>query len=347
MPKKLHFHRICVKIISFHLAQLMRVRVLYHDHCFDGAASAAFFTRFTREALYPGAEYAYTGMMHKASQIFEDELFDGDENAIVDFKYSANPKLTWWFDHHQSAFLSPEDGEHYHSRPWDRKFYDPDYKSCTKFIADIASEKFGYNAPDLAELVTWADIVDGAQYASAQDAVELKSAATQLVLVIEGVKGSGIIHRIIRLMTERKLDDIVADPEVQALYRPLYEQHIESIDIIRAAASCQDRAVFFDLVEKGLAGYNKFIPYYLFPESVYTVSVMVSSFRTKISVGSNPWAREEPRHNLATICERYGGGGHPRVGAISFEKDQVELARRVAREIAGELSRSPGPSGTG
>jgi len=26
-------------------------------------------------------------MAHKASQIFEDSLFDGDVNAIVDFKY--------------------------------------------------------------------------------------------------------------------------------------------------------------------------------------------------------------------------------------------------------------------
>jgi len=69
----------------------MRVRVLYHDHCFDGAASAAFFTRFTKDRFYPDAEYAYTGMAHTASQSFADSLFDGDVNAIVDFKYSNNP----------------------------------------------------------------------------------------------------------------------------------------------------------------------------------------------------------------------------------------------------------------
>jgi len=68
-----------------------------------------------------------------------------------------------------------------------------------------------------------------------------------------------------------------------------------------------------------------------------TVSVSPSSFRTKISVGSNPWAAEEPRHNLASICERYGGGGHARVGAISLEPDQVDEARRLAAEIATEL----------
>ena len=85
-----------------------------------------------------------------------------------------------------------------------------------------------------------------------------------------------------------------------------------------------------------LEGYNKFIPYYLFPESMYTVSVSLASFRTKVSVGSNPWAPEPLSHNLASICERYGGGGHPRVGAISFEKTDIEKARRVAAEICQE-----------
>src|SRR4051794_31270940 len=93
--------------------QRMRLRVLYHDHCFDGAASAAFFSRFMRGSFYPDAEFLYTGMAHKPAQIFDDSLFDGDENAIVDFKYSNNPKLTWWFDHHQSAFITPEDQRHY------------------------------------------------------------------------------------------------------------------------------------------------------------------------------------------------------------------------------------------
>jgi len=42
-------------------------------------------------------------------------------------------------------------------------------------------------------------------------------------------------------------------------------------------------------------------------------------------------------HNLATICERYGGGGHARVGAISFSPDREDEARKAAAEIAAEL----------
>ena len=315
----------------------MRVRVLYHDHCFDGAASAAFFSRFYEEKFAPGAELAFTGLAHKASQLFEDSLFDGDVNAIVDFKYSPNPKLTWWFDHHQSAFLSAEDAEHFRHDRSGKKLYDPAFRSCTSFIAKVTRDSFGYEAPDLAELVEWADIIDGARYASAQEAVELRAPAMKLTLVIESAKGSEIIHKIIRWMRHRKLSDIILEPEIQALYAPLYDRHIKSIDIIRKHAHSDNGVVFFDLIGEDLEGYNKFIPYYLFPNSTYTVSVSTSSFRTKVSVGSNPWAPHTPEHNLATICERYGGGGHPRVGAISFEIGAIHHAREVATEIKQEL----------
>jgi hypothetical protein len=315
----------------------MRVRVLYHDHCFDGAASAAFFSRFMRGRYYPDAEFAYTGMAHKASQIFEDSLFDGEINAIVDFKYSANPKLDWWFDHHQSAFLTPEDARHFSLEHSETKLYDTSYKSCTLFICTVARQKFGFTAPDLDDLVKWANIIDGAQYTDAKTAVELGAPAMKLTLVIEGSKGSDVVQKIIHWMQSMPLQEIVAQKEIQELYQPLYDRHLRNLETIRDRARQEGPVVTFDLTGYDVEGYNKFIPYYLFPSSVYTVSVSPSSFRTKISVGSNPWTPEEPKHNLATICERYGGGGHARVGAISLEPGALTEARRVAAEIIEEL----------
>ena len=316
----------------------MKFRVLYHDHCFDGSASAAFFSRFIEDRFHPDASFEFTGLAHKASQLFEDGMFDGDKNAIVDFKYSTSPRLTWWFDHHQSAFLSPEDARHYEENKDSRKFYfDPAYGSCTKFIADVTREKYGYSAPDLDDLVYWADIVDRAKYASAEEAVMMKEPAMKLTLVIEAMKGSEGVHRIIRMMRRTQLPEIIADGWVQSQFRPLWDRHLESIDIIRRTGHAAGGVIFFDVADHDLEGYNKFIPYMLFPEATYTVSVSLSSFRAKVSVGSNPWADREPAHNLATICERYGGGGHPRVGAISFERHQVAEARRAAQEIVAEL----------
>jgi hypothetical protein len=315
----------------------MKIRVLYHDHCFDGAASAAFFTRFLADKVHPEAEFAFTGMAHKASQLFEDSLFDGDVNAIVDFKYATNPKLTWWFDHHQSAFLSPEDAEQYHRTKSIRQAFDPSYRSCTKFISDYTRKNFGYEPEGLADLVHWADIIDGALYKDAEEAVGLQAPAMKLMLVIESAKGSETVQKIIRLMREKSFEEIMAEPEIASLFGSLHKQHVASVDIIRDEANCAGGVIYFDISARGLEGYNKFIPYYLFPESVYTVSLSISSFRTKISVGSNPWTHNDLKHNLASICERYGGGGHPRVGAISFPKGAVEEARKVALEIVEEL----------
>jgi hypothetical protein len=315
----------------------MLERVLYHDHCFDGAASAAFFSRFIAGAVHPDAEFRYTGMAHRASQAFDPALFDGDENAIVDFKYSSDPRLTWWFDHHQSAFLTPEDAEHFRRDTSGRKLYDPSYKSCTSFICTVAAERFGFHAPDLADLVRWSVTIDGAQYADARTAVEMGEPAMKLTLVIEAAKESDIVRKIIRWMQFRQLPEIIAEPEVQALFAPLYRRHLDSIEIIKNRARQEDGVVYFDLAGYEMEGYNKFIPYYLFPASTYTVSVSRSTFRTKISVGSNPWAPAEPAHNLATICERYGGGGHARVGAISLEPGALDQARALAAEIVAEL----------
>jgi hypothetical protein len=315
----------------------MKVRVLYHDHCFDGAASAAYITRFLESRLSPGAEFRYTGLAHRADQLFEDSLFDGDVNAIVDFKYATHPNVTWWFDHHQSAFLSVQDAEHFRQDTSGQKFLDPSYRSCTKFISTIVGEKFGFHAPDLEELVTWADIVDGAMYGSAQEAVEMQAPAMKLTLVIEGSSGPKLVQRVIHLMQRRSLEEIVAEPDIQAEYSVLHQKHLRNIELIRKEGSCERGVIFFDLVNDGIEGYNKFIPYYLFPDSAYTVSVSTSSFRTKVSVGSNPWVKEPLLHNLASICERYGGGGHPKVGAISFPIGSVEDARKAAQEIREEL----------
>ncbi|HEY6232217.1 MAG TPA: hypothetical protein VIW64_13235, partial [Pyrinomonadaceae bacterium] len=79
----------------------MKLRVLYHGHCFDGVSSAATFTRFYLERIHPNTEVSYGGLLHRPGNLlFDRDMFDGDENAIVDFKYSPSEKLTWWFDHH-------------------------------------------------------------------------------------------------------------------------------------------------------------------------------------------------------------------------------------------------------
>jgi len=315
----------------------LRVRVFFHGKCFDGTASAALFSRFYHERIRGDAEFQFTGLVHRAGSLFNEADFDGDENAIVDFKYSPSPRITWWFDHHQSAFLSPEDKKHYYEGDQSRKFFDPDFKSCTKFLAHVAEEKFGFDPRPVEELVRWADIIDGAQFLSPQAAVEMAEPAMKLTMAIESTNDDEFLPRLIPFMVSEPLARVLEEPFVAAVVPPLMERHRKSIDILRQRSECRQGTIYFDITDYDLEGYNKFIPYYLHPESVYSVGLSSSSFRVKVAVGSNPWTGRTDLVNLAEICERYGGGGHARVGAISFPRDQGERARQAAAEIVAEL----------
>lgn len=330
----------------------LECRVFYHDHCFDGACSASLFTRFHRECIRTAASYSYCGLMHRAGSLFDESAFVDGENAIVDFKYYASPRVTWWFDHHQSAFLTPED--HQDFRAWQAranapgaqggtkipggKFYDPDYVSCTSLIADVARAKFGFDTTPLTDLIRWADIVDGARYESAEAAVEMAAPAMKLTMVIES-SGENFVPRVIPLLTEMSLQEVLDQPFIQAELGPLMERHRAGIELLRERAILERSVITFDITDKLIEGYNKFIPYYLFPAAIYTVGLSRSSFRTKVSVGTNPWTKVPVNQlvNLAAICERYGGGGHARVGAVSFPPDREDEARKAAAEISAEL----------
>ena len=318
----------------------MKLRLLYHGHCFDGVASAATFTRFYKERVHPEAEVNYTGLLHRPGNLFDIAMFDSDENAIVDFKYAASEKLNWWFDHHESAFLTPEDEAHFRADTSGKKFLDPTKKSCTEFIAEVTQQRFGFNPEPLQPLIHWAHIIDGALYESPAQCVELKEPALQLMQVIEADPDDAYIERIIRELTVKPLDEVATSEEVQRRFRPILEQHLETLEAIRRKAKSENDVVQFDLIDEGYEGFNKFIPYYLYPEITYSVALTRGPQRTKISVGSNPWAPRPRTHNIAKICERFGGGGHAVVGAISFKPDEVERAREVVREIVKELAGS-------
>jgi len=315
----------------------LRVRVFYHDKCFDGASSAALFSRFYRERIRGDVEFEFTGLVHRAGALFDEAQFNGDENAIVDFKYSSSPNITWWFDHHESAFLTPADAAHFEQDQSNRKFYDPAFKSCTSFIAMIAQQRFGFDPSPVADLVHWTDVIDGALYADAKTAVEMEAPAMKLTMVIESAPDHGFVPNLIPLLATKSLSQILEEPFVAPLLQPLLKRHELSIGILKERTECKDGTIFFDVTDHDLEGYNKFIPYYLHPESVYSVGLSKSSFRVKVSVGSNPWAPQEPRVNLARICERYGGGGHARVGAISFPVNQHAAAIKASQDIVEEL----------
>lgn len=325
-----------------------RVVVATHGHCFDGLCSAVMFTRLLRHISGNAPmSFAYHGSGYGPGQNGVDpKLLTGDVNAILDFRFSVAPQLTWYFDHHVSAFPTAEDKAAFDARVGAearvpafkrRTFHDGAYSSCTKLIADIGARDFGLDPAPSAELVRWADMIDSAAFPSAKMAVERAEPELQLMSVVEHMGDDAFLAKLVPRLLEEPLADVARLADVATAFAPIDVGHKAFVTLVGEHAVERDGVVLVDLSDRIIDVAGKFVTYALYPTSAYSVLLSRSKSKCKISIGFNPWSGKTRRHNIAAICERHGGGGHPVVGAISLPADQVAKAQELSREIAREL----------
>jgi hypothetical protein len=314
----------------------MTVQILYHGNCFDGVVSSAIFTRFYRTAIDAYALLRYRGMGHGPGDPYgedHDATFDAEVNVVLDFRYSPSPRLTWWCDHHVSTFIRPEHRHHLERNPSPRKMFDPAAASCAGLLARWLSKEHGFDRGPVAEHVRWADLIDSARFESPAQAVELREPALQLMTLLESGPAEPLVQLMIDGLTAGTIEDVHQHPEILRALAPVLEEHRETISLFRERMRVEEGVAYVDLSDCPPAGFNKFIPYHLAPDVRYTVVLTRSRRRSKVSVGSNPWDRPSDLVNIAELCARYGGGGHPVVGAVSFPPEELETARRASIEI--------------
>jgi hypothetical protein len=305
------------------------------------------FTRLYRHRFAgDGATFSYHGAGYGPGQNGVDpKLVTGDVNAILDFRYSPFEKLDWYFDHHVSAFVTPADRADYERRAaaqeaaGERRFFhDGTYSSATKLIADVGRERFGLDPAPTAELVRWADMIDSASFPSAKMAVDRTEPVLRLMTVVENLGDDAFIARMVPRLLTQPLSDVASAPDIAQAYEPLGRAHEAFVKLVEQRAQQQGVVVVVDLSDQVIDVAGKFVTYALYPESAYSILLTRSKSKCKISIGYNPWSPVPRRHNIAAICERHGGGGHPVVGAISLLATQVEEAKALVRSIAEELA---------
>jgi hypothetical protein len=324
-----------------------QVVIATHGHCFDGLCSAVMFTRLYRHR-FPGdsAAFTYHGAGYGPGQNgVEPRVLSGDVNAILDFRFTAMPSLTWYFDHHVSAFVSSEDRAFYEREVARaeaggerRMFHDGAYTSATKLIADVGRDRFGLDPAPTAELVRWADMIDSAAFPNAAMAVERKEPELRLMTVVEHLGDDGFLTRMVPRLLEQPLAEIARSEDVIQAYEPLGRAHESFVKLVEERARTMGTVVLVDVSDQLIEVAGKFVTYALYPESSYSVLLSRSKSKCKISIGHNPWSPVPRRHNIAAICERHGGGGHPVVGAISLPADKLDDAKALANSIVHELS---------
>ena len=153
----------------------------------------------------------------------------------------------------------------------------------------------------------------------------------QLALVIENAPEPDMSAKLIPEIAYRPLREIVQLPLVARHLPQLLERHRKSVDVFRECATFRDGGDIFRFQRSGNGRLQQVHSLLPVSGSVLHRGVTASPVRSKVSVGTNPW-RESPRPvNLASLCEKYGGGGHAKVAAISLSPDDsTALARSLS-----------------
>jgi hypothetical protein len=321
------------------------ILVATHGHCFDGMASAALFT-WLRRALEPDLSFA---MRYKSCgygpgmSMIPEAWLDGEESAILDFRFTPSKRLRWYFDHHVTGFGSPEERDAAFARREQSEarldvHFDPDYGSCTKLIADVARERYGLDPTALTELVSWADTIDAARFPSAEAATSREEPVLQLASVVEHHGDGPFLNAVVPQLLEKPVVEVARSEAIQSLWRPLRTSQEAFVERVQRGARPMGNVVLVDLSNAPLEVGAKFVTYALFPSCVYSVTLTRNKQHYKLSVGYNPWSGVPRVHDIASICRRYDGGGHAAVGACSFPLSALDRSRAAAEAVVRELS---------
>lgn len=322
----------------------MAVHILHHAWCFDGAASAALFAAFLRRRGDLGP-VRYIPKDHRPGDPYDPDDFAAETVASVDFRYSQDPRLTWYFDHHHSAFQRPGDREHFLADTSGRKYHDARATSCAGYLARIAHERFACDLSAHAELIRWAELIDAAAFPDPRMPVELREPALALMAFVESNQDPELVGPFIEDLLAHSLAELADAAYIQSIVQPRRAQNLEDIELIGRRAVVEGDVLRFELLDQPARAYNKFIPYIHHPRVRYVLAMTRGSDRRiKLTAGYNPWLPRDAReHSMADLLEPHGGGGHPYVAGCSFPADQDERALGLLRELADLLRRPSAP----
>lgn len=135
--------------------------------------------------------------------------------------------------------------------------------------------------------------------------------------------------RLIALLRDRTLAEVLEDPEVKRRCRKILDDQERLKKILLERTTLLGNVIFLDL--RGVKDFpdaNRFLLYTLFPTGNISVKIAPDSQRpntTAISVGYNIF-NPTSNVNVGELLKNYGGGGHKVVGSSRVPDDKAEQA---------------------
>jgi hypothetical protein len=278
-------------------------------------------------------------MVHRDGNPFEGVPLDADDHACVDFRFCADTRMRWWFDHHPTAFQPASLRGYFEKEHLPTWFFDPAAPSCAGLIAKALTAKYGWQPPPhLVEAVKWADTIDAAQFKTAADAIALDNPAQRLAAWLAHGRSSLDTATYVDWLSRASLAEVAARPELAPQLAAVEAERAVEIEAVKKLGVWHGDVIVFDRFDDLGARSPGFLGYVLYPQCLYAISGTRTQASIKISVGVNPWTKQKRRHDIGELCARLGGGGHAVVGGITLRGDELTRARETVAILVRELT---------
>jgi len=313
----------------------MQVATLYfHYPCFDGLISAALAWEFLEaQKGWRVGELCPVNYTVRNSWLASELKHPC---AIVDFLY--HPSADFWADHHATSMLNKEAEADYQRRRAEFPLYfDEQAGSCASLLFRRLGDALA-GKPHFPEMVEWAEKIDSAQYASVEEAILGEAAALKINRSILFEPGAEYARFLCSELRNRPLDYVAAMDEVKTRQDEVEQRIRAGLKQVEKRIRMEPGAVAtFEAEQSKDAMINRYSAYYFVPDARYSVGIIHSEEGTAITAMRNPW-REFPSVGLGRIFEKFGGGGHQRVGSIFIPKNESQRVPDVVKSVLSQLS---------
>jgi hypothetical protein len=302
----------------------------FHSPCFDGIASSVLTWDYLDNATNWKIKRLYSVNYDSRPEWLTTKL--EAHSAVVDFLY--HPQACFWADHHLTTFLNQEVKKNYEQRKQECDecwlIYQTKSGSCTKLLWNYFYTSYKYRNPRYKDLVEWADKIDSARYKSVKEALFGDASALHIHRSL-GVRNSTELSKeLVKKLRHHTIDEVAQLPEVQERSKRILSLNEIGLSKLKKSIRLEDGNIaVFDVNTRDI---NRYAPYYFYPKARYSVGLLRTANGAKITAMRNPWI-EFPSANIGKAFEKFGGGGHQRVGSIILPEEQVKEASVVLKKV--------------
>lgn len=261
----------------------------------------------------------------------------GHRFAIVDFHFHR--RAEYWFDHHPTTFLTPEDEALY--EPSENWLLDTSSPSCPPIILHHAEKHWGYTISErFEEMIHWSNVIDAAQFESVDEALFGDDPALRISRCLAVAPTPDWQDKLVRDMIDLRLEEVAMRPDVEKAWTRAARNRDKALDHFPGTVIDVVHDVMLYDASSNKIRRERFAPFFHSPGIHYAVGVIPTRGGYHVTCGVNPWNTPSQEVNVGEIMNEYGGGGHKAVGGVNpGDKNRAhEIAEEVAVRIRRELA---------